>query len=72
MEKVKVAVEYIMEEEAHPKRQISYSYVADVAGTTRDDLRGNKYIRSYLADVIEAKESWYQRRITFIYNNFIS
>ena len=66
---VKSAIERIIIEESHPKRQISYSYIADVAGVTRDDLRSNKYISSYLADFIETKESWYQRRITFVYNN---
>ena len=32
-------------------------------------MRGNKYIRKFLADVIENKEDWYRRRIVFAYNN---
>jgi hypothetical protein len=67
--KAKRAVEQITKEEAHPKRQISYSYIADVAGVTRDELRSNKHIRSYLIDIIESKESWYRRRIIYAYQN---
>jgi DNA-binding phage protein len=67
--KVSAAVEQIAKEEAKPKRQISYSYIAETAGVTRDELRSDKNIRIYLAGIIETKESWYQRRITYAYHN---
>jgi len=64
-----MAIETILIEEIHPNRQISYSYIADVAGVTRDDLRSNKHIRKFLADMIESKEDWHRRRIVYAYKN---
>jgi len=69
LHKVIKALDTISIEEGLPNRQISYSYIADVAGVTRDDLRSNKHIRKFLADVLESKEDWYRRRITYVYQN---
>ena len=50
-------------------RQITFGYIAEVAGLTRGNLKGNRFIRTYLEVIIESKESWYKRRITSIYHD---
>lgn len=69
-EKVRIAVEQIKkDEEVCPQRRISYNYIADVAGVKREEFRRNKSVRSYLDGIVETKESWYKRRITYVYQN---
>ena len=68
LKKVREAVEYIRNVN-NPKRQITFGYVAKIAGLKRDELRANTHLRNYLNGIIESKEDWYKRRITLVYHN---
>ena len=50
-----------------PKRQISFGYIAEVAGLTRDNLRSNLQIRTGIDGIVESREDWHRRRIKAAY-----
>jgi hypothetical protein len=54
------------EKEGYPKWQISYGYVAELAGTTRDELRCKRNpqsaLRILLDSIIETRTDWRRRR----------
>jgi len=52
-----------------PERQITFGYMAEVAGLTRDNLRSNSHIRACVDGIVESREDWYRRRITKAYYN---
>ncbi|MDR2648748.1 MAG: TnsD family transposase, partial [Clostridiales bacterium] len=52
-----------------PDRQISYGYIAEVTGLTRDNLRSNQRIRACVDVIVENREDWYWRRMTTIYRS---
>jgi len=68
LKKVQEAIEYIMNVN-DPKRQITFGYIATVAGLGREEVRCNSHTRDYLVDIIETKEDWYRRRITLAYHS---
>jgi len=65
--KVQQAIAHIVENP--PDRQISYGYIAEITGLTRDNLRSNQRIRAYVDGIVENREDWYRRRITAVYYN---
>ena len=50
-----------------PDRQISFGYIAEVAGLTRDNLRSNLQVRACIDGIVESREDWYRRRIKVAY-----
>jgi len=52
-----------------PKRQISYGYIAEIAGLTRDNLRSNSRIHACVEGFVESREDWHCRRITEAYHS---
>jgi len=66
--KVKRAIEEI-ETNGNVERQVTFGYIAAVAGVTRDALRftGNPKLHSLLDSVVESKEAWLRRRIVLAY-----
>lgn len=58
--------------EGYPNRQVTYGYVAGLAGTTRDELRcrrtPNSALRALLDNTIESRSDWIRRRDGDIYN----
>jgi hypothetical protein len=52
-----------------PERQISYGYIAEVAGLTRDNLRSNARIHACVEGFVESREDWYRRRLTTVYHS---
>ena len=68
LKKVREAVEYIRNLN-NPKRQITFGYIAKIAGLKRDELRANTHLRNYLDGIIESKEDWHKRRITLVYHS---
>jgi hypothetical protein len=52
-----------------PKKQISYGYIAEVAGLTRDNLRSNARIRACVEGFVESRKDWHCRRITEAYRS---
>ena len=52
--------------ESNPARQITFGYIAEVAGVTRDGLRRtrrNPGLTALLENAIESKQDWHRRRI---------
>lgn len=68
LKKVREAVEHIMNAN-NPKRQITFGYIAKIAGLKREELRCNSHLYDYLVDIIESKEDWYRRRIFLAYHS---
>jgi hypothetical protein len=68
LKKVREAVEYIRKAN-DPRRQITYGYIAKIAGLKRDELRGNTHLRNYLDGIIESKKDWHKRRIIAAYHS---
>jgi len=52
-----------------PQRQISYGYIAEVAGLTRDNLRSNPHIHACVEGIVESRLDWHLRRITAAYQS---
>ena len=50
-----------------PERQISFGYIAEVAGLTRDNLRSNLQVRACIDGIVESREDWHRRRIKVAY-----
>jgi len=50
-----------------PERQISFGYIAEVAGLTRDNLRSNLRVRACTNSIVESREDWHRRRIKAAY-----
>ena len=50
-----------------PERQISYGYIAKVAGLTRNSLRSNSQVRACVEDIVESRKDWHLRRIKAAY-----
>jgi len=67
LKKVKEAIAYISAN--LPKRQISYGYIAEIAGLTRDNLRSNSRIHAYVEGFVESRVDWHCRRITEVYHS---
>jgi hypothetical protein len=65
-EKTQEAIKYISTNP--PARQISYGYIAEIAGLTRDNLRSNKRIHGFVEGFVESREDWYRRRIVTAYH----
>ena len=51
-----------------PDRQISYGYLAEIAGLTRDNLRSNRWFRALAEGIVETRVDWQRRRITTAYH----
>jgi hypothetical protein len=49
--------------DGYPKRQITYGYVAELIGSTRDKLRCRSNVSALLSGVIESKSDWLRRRV---------
>ena len=56
------------ETEGYPNRQMTYSYIAGLIGTTRDSLRRRNAPRDLLENVVESREDWIRRRVTVAYH----
>ena len=65
-EKLQLAIAYIAK--YPPDRQISYGYIAEIMGLTRDNLRSNQRIRACVDGIVENREDWYRRRIMTAYH----
>jgi len=50
-----------------PERQISFEYIAEVAGLTRGSLRSNRQIRACVESIVESRVDWHRRRIKATY-----
>jgi len=50
-----------------PKKQISYGYIAEVAGLTRDILRSNPRIHDCVEGIVESRRDWLVRRFIAAY-----
>ena len=50
-----------------PDGQISFGYIAEVAGLTRDNLRSNPQVRACIDEIVESREDWHRRRIKAAY-----
>jgi hypothetical protein len=50
--------------DGYPKRQVSYGYIAELAGSARDKLRCRRAIRDLLDGIVESKSDWLLRRAT--------
>jgi hypothetical protein len=65
---VEYAQKKIQEAIAHitanpPNRQISYGYIAEITGLTRDNLRSNSKIRAFVEGFVESREDWQRRKV---------
>jgi hypothetical protein len=65
--KAREAISYITKNP--PERQITYGYIAEVAGLKRYNLYSNVRIRACVEGFIESRENWYRRRITMVYQS---
>jgi hypothetical protein len=48
----------------YPKRQVTYGYIAELIGSTRDKLRCRSALNAALSNIIESKSDWIRRRST--------
>jgi len=53
--------------DGYPDRVLSYGYIADLVGATRDELRHkmspNSELRAFLNEIVEHKSTWRQERV---------
>jgi len=59
-------------DEGYPKRQITYGYIAELVGSSRDKLRYRKVFKTLLETVIESHSDWLRRRAKEICKERIS
>jgi len=52
-----------------PERQISYGYIANITGLTRDNLRSHSRLYACVEGFVESREDWYRRHITTVYRS---
>jgi hypothetical protein len=48
--------------DGYPKRQVTYGYIAELIGSTRDKLRCSSNVKSLLECALESKTDWLRRR----------
>lgn len=60
-----ISVQSVVEQlktDGYPKRQVTYGYIAKLAGSARDKLRCRDAVRNLLDGIVESKSDWLKRR----------